>query len=168
MTKLLKNRVIGGITEADAKTYGIDLKAARAKIVPTPIIDDAESKSWEKVGPVKRAEATETMKVMQNYETNFPAHLSLAVARNGFSVFDNSDEMIAYHKAAIADLERLKSTGGTTGMNMVRCIEEHIYLQADQTQEWAIEAKNLIEKLSRSTDRKNGGNKTDPPTTPPK
>jgi hypothetical protein len=168
MTKLLKNRVLGGLTTVEVETYEADLKIARAKMVATPIVDGEESKSWERVGPVKRAEATETMKVQQLYQANLPEHLSLTVAKNGFSVFDNADGMIAFHKAAIADLEQLKLIGGSTGINMLRCIEEYIYLQADQNQEWAIGAKNLIEKLSRSTDRKSNSGKNDPPPTPTK
>lgn len=158
MTKLLKNRVVSGLTQAETETYGLDLLTSRTKFVATPIVDDDEAKTWEKVGPVKRAEAAASLKVLRPYAAELPAHLSLPVADNGFSVFDNADAMIAFHEAAVADLKRLKTIGGATGLNMIKCVEEHIYLQADQDREWAIAARNLIEKLPRSSDKKMGGN----------
>ena len=168
MTKLLKNRVVSGLAKEQVVAHGQDLQAARNKFVATPIVDDQESKTWEKIGSVKRAEATETLKVLRAYEAELPAHLSLSVANNGLSVFDNADAMIAFHEDAVNDLKRLKTIGGATGFNMIKCIEEHIYLQADQDREWAIGARNLIEKLPRSSDKKSGGKGDKGDTTLPK
>lgn len=154
MTKLLKNIVIGGITEADVKAYGLQLKVLRGSIPPTPIIDDEESKSWEILGPVKRAEATETMTVLTEHEAALPTYLSLQIARNGFSVYDNADALIAFHQAEIENLKQLKKIGGATGLNMIKCCEEYVYQQAEHRVEVAIPAKNAIEKLARHSDKK--------------
>lgn len=170
MTKLLKNRVIGGITEANVKAYGLKLKETRSAITPTPPIDDEESKLWDKMGPVKRSESTEALKIVEENEAALPAHLSVEVARNGLSVYDNSDALIAFHEAQIEDLKRLKTIGGATALNMLKCCEEYFFLNAEHGVEAAIPAKNAFEKLPRYSDKKpaaktDKGNKGDTPTT---
>ena len=74
---------------------------------------------------------------------------------------------IALHTADIADLTRLKGMGGVTALNMMKCCEEYIYQQADLGNEEAILAKNAIEKLARSSDKKaaNKGDKANAKTT---
>ena len=157
MTKLLQNRVPDGLPEQTIKIYETDLKAARSKLVPTPVVDDVIYKAFDKMGPVKRAEAEETVKILKNFTGTFPLPLSLAVIHNGLSVFDNADDAIALHTAAILDLTRLKGMGGVTALNMIKCCEEYIYQQADLTNDEAILAKNAIEKLVRSSDKKGAG-----------
>ena len=167
MTKLLQNRVPDGLPKETIQVYAIDLKAARSKLVPTPVVDDVDFKAFDKMGAVKRAEAEDTLKVLKNFGAVFPLPLSLTVIDNGLSVFDNADDAIALHTADIADLTRLKGMGGVTALNMMKCCEEYIYQQADLGNEEAILAKNAIEKLVRSSDKKaaNKGDKANAKTT---
>ncbi len=160
MTKLLQNRVPDGLPKETIKVYGTDLKAARSKLVPTPVVDDDDYKAFDKMGAIKRGEAEDTLKVLKNFGAVFPLPLSLTVIDNGLSVFDNADDAIALHNADIADLTRLKGMGGVTALNMIKCCEDYIYQQADLGNEEAILAKNAIEKLVRSSDKK-GASKGD-------
>ena len=160
MTKLLQNRVLGGLTPESVVTYGSEIKTSRAKLVATPVVDDEIYKTYDKMASTRRSEAAETLKVLKTYKGTLPLPLSLAIIENGLSVYDNADTAIDYNKAEIQDLTRLKGMGGVTAWNMLKCIEEHIYQQADLGSEDAILMKNAIEKLPRSTDKKSGS-KTD-------
>ena len=154
MTKLLQNRVLGGLTPESVVTYGSEIKTSRAKLVATPVVDDEIYKTYDKMGSTRRSEATETLKVLKTYKGVLPSNLSLMVVDNGLSVYDNADAAIEHHNAQITDLTRLKGMGGVTAHNMLKCIEDYLYQQADHGSEDAILIKNAIEKLTRSSDRK--------------
>ena len=132
MTKLLQNRVLKGLPKAEVEAYVTENKATRAKYVAMPVVDDTEFAAFDKMGFVKRGEATETIKVLREYETALSPALSLAVVDDGLSVFDNADTAIDYHKKALADWTRIKAMGGVTALNMIKCCEEHFYHIADQ------------------------------------
>ena len=167
MTKLLQNRVLKGLPKAEVEAYVAENKVNRAKYVATPVVDDTEFTAFDKMGPVKRTEATETLKVLREHQSALSPALSIAVIDDGLSVFDNADTAIDYHKKALADWTRIKAMGGVTALNMIKCCEEHLYLAADQGSEAGILAKNAIEKLPRSSDRKGGGKNEKPNETPP-
>ena len=71
MTKLLQNRVPDGLPKETIQVYTTDLKAARSKLVPTPVVDDVDFKAFDKMGAVKRAEAEDTLKVLKNFGAVF-------------------------------------------------------------------------------------------------
>lgn len=176
MTKLLQNGVLKGLPKAEVEAYVAENKVTRAKYVAMPVVDDTEFATFDKMGLIRRSEATDTVKVLRDYQSALSPALSLAVVDNGLSVFDNADTAIDYHKKALADWIRIKAMGGITALNMIKCCEEHLYHVANQGNESGILAKNAIEKLSRSSDKKSGSksdkndksSKNDKPTdTPP-
>ena len=166
MTKLLQNGVLKGLPKTEVEAYVAESKVTRTKYVAMPVVDDTEFAAYDKMGLVKRSEATETVRVLKEYESALSPALSLLVVDNGLSVFDNADTAIDYHKKALADWTRIKAMGGVTALNMIKCCEEHFYHIADQGIEAGILARNAIEKLSRSSDKKSTGKSDKPNDTP--
>ena len=167
MTKLLQNRVLKGLPKAEVEAYVAENKVTRAKYVAMPVVDDTEFATIDKMGLVKRGEAAETVKVLREHQSALSPALSISVIDDGLSVFDNADTAIDYHKKELADWTRIKAMGGVTALNMIKCCEEYLYIAADQGNEAGVLAKNAIEKLPRSSDRKSGGKNDKPNNLPP-
>ena len=83
MTKLLQNGVLKGLPKTEVEAYVAESKVSRAKYVAMPVVDDTEFAAYDKMGFVKRSEATETVRVLKEYETALSPALSLAVVDNG-------------------------------------------------------------------------------------
>ena len=156
MTKLLQNRVREGLTKEKIETYKKEVNAARAKLNDTPVVDNEQYKGYDKMGPVKRTEATETIKVLRKYEKGLPDSLAMSYVDNGLSVYDNCDELVNFHLEVAEDFKRFKGLGGISALNTIKCGEEYFYGEADRGVEMGILVKNAIEKLPRSSDKKTG------------
>ena len=165
MKKVMSNRIPDAVTKETVASFAALLAQARALVMPTPIVEDDEFNSWEKMGPVRYEKAKAKIAVLKLYSDLFTAPLSVEAAANYLSVYEYGDEFIALLQEIIDDFKRLKGISGALGWNMVTYCEKEVEHRAGQNFERSFAAMNALGKPARSTSKKGSkkGVKKNPP-----
>ena len=153
--KLLPDRVSITLTLKDVQDFIEAIHLARTKLPPTPVVPDVEYERYEKMGEVKRKEATPTIAIFKEHGSYLPPTLSMEKVDKDLSVYDLVPLALEAVAKVTADLLRLQGLSGAEALNILRLAEDKTYAftEADDVED-AIKARNEIDKLSRSSDKK--------------